>query len=121
MAVRSHVDFSATLTPALVAAVRVEAGRPVSRDETAARLTRELRAVMDRWTALGAWVERVESGAWLLDYQRRRDIVTHARPRGQRSFVRSALSRAHMAEAMRASWARRKAAKAIGVVSGAVN
>lgn len=70
MAVRTHVDFFASLTPALIAAVSAAEGRRMSRDETAARLTRELRDVMARWTAYGAWVERVESGVWLADYQR---------------------------------------------------
>lgn len=112
MAVRSHVDFFVTLTPALVLAVSAEEGRRVSRDETAARLTRELRGVAARWAAYGEWVERVESGAWLLDYQRRQDIAAHVRPRGRRSFTHSAASRSLMAAAMRASWARRKACEA---------
>lgn len=90
MAVRSHVDFFATLTPALVAAVSAAEGRRVSRDETAARLTRELRAVVERWTAYGAWVERVESGAWLAEYERRRGIAARARPRLIRTRRRSA-------------------------------
>lgn len=120
MAVRSHVEFAAPLTTALVAAASHEAGRGMSRDETAAVLTREWQAVVDRWTALGAWVERVESGAWLRDYQQRRERAAYARPLGHRSSLRSTASRARMAEAKRASWARRREASG-AVASMAVN
>lgn len=105
MAVRSHVDFFATLTPALVSAVSAEEGRRVSRDETAARLMRELRSVVERWTAYGEWVERVESGAWLKDYQRSREAAAYARPLGLRVTPRRPSSRAKMSASMKAWWA----------------
>lgn len=110
MAIRSHIDFFATLTPTLIAAVSAEEGRRVSRDETAARLTRELRAVVDRWTAYGAWVERVESDAWYADWTRGRQVRAEGRSFGRTSSVMGADARTRMSMAMRASWARRKAA-----------
>jgi hypothetical protein len=112
MVIRSHIDFFATLTPALVSAVSAEEGRVVGRDETAARLMRELRQVVERWTAYGEWVDRVESGAWLAAYQQRKDGATKPlRWRGRRACVRSTETRARMSEAMRASWAKRRASE----------
>ncbi len=115
MSTRTHVDFFATLTPALIAAVSAAEGRRVSRDEAVARLTRELKAVVERWTAYGAWVERVESGAWLRDYQRTHparpatpplvpgsDDGPRGRIWGSRARWHSAEARARMAAMMRA-------------------
>lgn len=105
MPVRSHVDFFATLTPELVSAVSAEEGRAVSRDETAARITKELKSVIERWTAYGVWVERVNSGAWLKGYQNRKDIEAHARPIGMRSKLHRRDSLAKKSASLKAYWA----------------
>lgn len=69
---RSHVDLFVPLTPALMAAASAESGRKVGREEAARMLQQAVQTVVRSWTVYGEWAQRVESGAWYSDWQRKR-------------------------------------------------